>query len=165
MQRIRPDWRFAMAHPFHFVALGFGSGLAWVLPGTFGTLMGWLLFVGLNPFLNDWAWGLLIGLCFAAGIPVCGCAGKALGVVDHGSIVWDEIVAIWLVLFVSADQLGSPAGQCIAVVVFRFFDMVKPNPIGWLDMRYKSGFGVMLDDVVAALFTLLTLAVGLYYWR
>lgn len=160
----RPTWGFALAHPAHFFAVGCGSGLAWVSPGTFGTLFGWLAFVLIDPFLTDAGWAVCIAAGFAIGVWFCAKAGRALGVVDHGAIVWDEIVAIWLILWVVDSQLGDPIGQLIAVAVFRFFDIVKPPPIKWFDTRFKSGFGVMLDDVVAALMTLLALALGVYFF-
>ena len=156
------NWRFALEHPAHFVALGFGSGLSKVMPGTVGTLAGWLFFVALDPFVSDFAWLCLIAGSFFLGVWFCDKAGQALGVIDHGAIVWDEIVAIWLVLWVTADQFEGLAGQLLCVVVFRFFDMVKPPPIRWFDQHFKSGLGVMLDDLVAAFMTLLVLAVSVY---
>lgn len=163
--RSRPDWRFMLSHPAHLIALGFGSGLAWILPGTFGTLMGWLLYVGLDPYLatNQWIW-VIVG-AFVAGAWACQIAGKALGVIDHGGIVWDEIVAIWLVLFVASNHFSSPLEQLACVALFRFFDMVKPPPIRWFDRHWKNGFGVMFDDIVAAFMTLLALAVYLYFLK
>lgn len=160
----RPDWRFALSHPAHFLAVGMGSGLAWIMPGTFGTLFGWLAFVLMDPFMSDGGWFLTILFGFVAGIWICQKAGRSLGVVDHGSIVWDEIIAIWLVLWITAEHLGGPYGQLIGVAVFRFFDMVKPPPIKWFDTHFKSGFGVMLDDLVAALMTLFALAIGVYVY-
>lgn len=159
----RPTWRFMLSHPAHVISLGFGSGLSWVIPGTFGTLMGWLLYVWINPHLSGSAWVALLLGGFFLGCVACHITGRALGVADHGSIVWDEIIAIWLVLWVASPQFSSPLGQLGCVVVFRFFDMVKPPPIRWFDRRFKHGFGVMLDDIVAALMTLLTLALGVRY--
>lgn len=151
-----------LSHPAHLLALGFGSGLAWTLPGTFGTLMGWLLYLWIDPLLsgNQWVW--LIAGAFIVGAVCCHITGKALGVIDHGGIVWDEIVAIWLVLFVASSQFSSPLGQLVCVVVFRFFDMVKPPPIRWFDRHWKNGFGVMFDDIVAAFITLLALAIYIH---
>lgn len=151
-----------LSHPAHLLALGFGSGLAWIMPGTFGTLMGWLLYLWIDPMLvgNQWAW--LIAGAFILGTICCHITGKGLGVIDHGGIVWDEIVAIWLVLFVASSQFSSPLGQLACVAVFRFFDMVKPPPIRWFDRHWKNGFGVMFDDIVAALITLLTLAIYIH---
>ncbi|WP_370261470.1 phosphatidylglycerophosphatase A [Limnobacter sp.] len=159
----RPTWRFMLSHPAHVLSLGLGSGLAWVMPGTFGTLMGWLLFVWINPHLTVLQWSVFIVFAFFLGVWACGRTGKALGVADHGSIVWDEIVAIWIVLLVAGGHFASPVQQLACVLVFRFFDMVKPPPIRWFDQRFKSGFGVMLDDVVAAFITLLALAMWVRY--
>lgn len=156
--KIRPSWRFMLARPAHWVALGFGSGLSWVVPGTFGTLFGWLTFTWINPHLGTAGWVWLLLVSFAVGSVCCHITGKALGVIDHGSIVWDEVVAIWLVLFVAHAHFSTPMQQLLCVVVFRFFDMLKPPPIRWFDSHWKNGFGVMFDDIVAALVTLLTLA-------
>lgn len=158
----RPGWRFMLSHPAHVFSLGFGSGLSWVVPGTLGTLMGWLLYTWLDPVLSDMQWVLLILVSFGLGSFCCHITGKALGVIDHGSIVWDEIVAIWLVLFVASHHFSSPIGQLACVIVFRFFDMVKPPPIRWFDRHWKNGFGVMFDDIVAALLTLLVLSIYIH---
>lgn len=160
----KPTWKFAFSHPAHLPALGFGSGLAAFSPGTFGTLFGWLVFTWIDPFLSDTAWLLVLVTSFLVGIWFCDVTGKALGIIDHGGIVWDEIVAIWLILWICADSLGSPLGQLACVIVFRFFDIVKPPPIKWFDTKFKSGFGVMLDDIVAACLSLLTIAVAVYFF-
>lgn len=133
------------------------------MPGTVGTLFGWLTFTWIDPHLADASWRWLIAASFVLGCWACSRAGRALGVADHGSIVWDEVVAIWLVLWVCKEQFDTPALQLVCVVVFRFFDMVKPPPIKWFDTRFKNGFGVMLDDIVAALMTLLALAIYVRY--
>jgi len=96
---------------------------------------------------------------FVVGIWACDKTGRDLGIADHGSMVWDEIVAMWIVLlFIMPAGLAT---QIWAFLWFRFFDMLKPPPIGWFDRRLKGGFGVMWDDVVAAFYTLLLFAV----WR
>jgi len=159
----RPNARFMLAHPAHIVAQGFGSGLARIMPGTMGTLFGWLCF---HVFSTRWPavftpqiWALLIAAGFVLGIYVCGKTGRDLGIADHGSMVWDEIIAIWLVLlFVMPASFGT---QLVAFLLFRFFDMVKPPPIGYFDRHLKGGFGVMWDDILAAFYTLLVLAL----WR
>jgi phosphatidylglycerophosphatase A len=159
----RPTARFMMAHPAHLLALGFGSGLARIMPGTVGTLFGWLSF---HAFSTRWpevftpqAWGLIIVIGFFVGIWACAKTGRDMGIADHGGMVWDEIIAIWLVLAVITP--ASFKAQCWAFVVFRFFDMVKPPPIRGFERRFKGGFGVMWDDIVAAFYTLLVLAL----WR
>lgn len=144
---MRPDLPFLLAHPAHFIALGFGSGLSPRAPGTAGTLLGWALFPLISTPVSDALFILFLAAFFGAGVIVCDRAGRALGESDHGSIVWDEIVAIWLVLFFTPEGL---AWQAFAVVAFRFFDILKPPPIRWADKQLKGGFGVMFDDILAA---------------
>ena len=151
----RPGLRFLFAHPAHFIALGFGSGLSRWAPGTAGTLAAWLLFPLLSRNFSEAGFLVFLAAAFILGIFAVGRAGRALGVVDHGAIVWDEIVPFWLVL------LMTPEGflwQLAAFIWFRFFDITKPQPARWIDGHMKHGFGVMLDDVVAAGYTLLVLA-------
>jgi len=138
-----------------WIAFGFGSGLSPWAPGTVGTLWAWLAFIVLDRWLGPGAWAMLIAAGVLVGVWACGRTARDLGVADHGSIVWDEIVAFWLILlFVPA----SLAAQFAAFVVFRFFDIVKPPPIRYFDARLKSGFGVMFDDLLAAFYTLLLMA-------
>jgi phosphatidylglycerophosphatase A len=159
----KPTARFMLAHPAHIVAQGFGSGLAPFMPGTFGTLFAWLTF---NVFTARWPqfftpanWAIIIVAGFIVGVAVCEKTGRDLGIADHGSMVWDEIVAFWLVmLFISPADRGT---QVWAFLWFRFFDMVKPAPIRYFDRKLKGGFGVMWDDIVAAFYTLLAFAI----WR
>lgn len=155
--------QFMCAHPAHLLAQGFGSGLSPVMPGTAGTLFAWATFAALTSARPavftplHWAWIVVIG--FVIGIWACERTGRDMGVSDHGSMVWDEIIAFWLVLL-----FIMPAGfatQLWAFVAFRFFDMVKPPPIRYFDRHIKGGFGVMWDDIVAAFYTLLLLAL----WR
>lgn len=151
-----PPIAFLWRHPAHLVACGFGSGLSPVAPGTMGTLFAWLSYPLLRDFFpGDLACAAFLLLCFALGVTACHITGRDLGVVDHGSIVWDEIVPFWAVLLV------TPAGwlwQLAAFVWFRFYDIVKPAPASYFDSRMKNGLGVMMDDAVAAGYTLLTLA-------
>jgi phosphatidylglycerophosphatase A len=159
----KPDARFMLSDPAHVLAQGFGSGLSPVLAGTSGTLFAWLTFDVLSlrwpHVFTELNWALLILAGFFVGIWACHRTGRNLGVPDHGSMVWDEIIAFWLVLLVL-----TPAGfatQCWAFFWFRLFDMAKPPPIGYFDRRFKGGFGVMCDDIVAAFVTLLLFAL----WR
>ena len=158
MAELRPDLRFLVARPSHLVALGLGTGLSRYAPGTFGTLLGWLLFYPLNLVLTPVTWAGFLVIAFAIGVWVCGIAGRALGVADHGSIVFDEIVAIWCVLALLPNDWHW---HLLGVVVFRFFDIVKPPPIGFFDRRFKNGFGVMWDDLFAAFYSVLLIAGGL----
>ena len=152
---MKPTLRFLVSDPAHFIALGFGSGLMPKGPGTAGTLVGWLLFPFVRAPLSDPLFGGLLLASFLFGTLACERTGRALGVADHGGIVWDEIVAIWLVLWLTPPTL---AWQATAVVLFRFFDIVKPPPIRWVDERTRGGLGVMFDDLLAAGYTLLVLA-------
>lgn|SRR5574340_764860 len=152
----RPDLRFLFSHPLHFIACGLGSGLSPFAPGTAGTLAAWLLYPLVRPWFGDLAFMVFLAAAFVLGVFACERTGRALGVADHGSIVWDEIVPFWGVL------LLTPAGwgwQLTAFLLFRFFDVFKPPPARQVDASMKNGFGVMLDDVVAAGYTVLALAV------
>jgi phosphatidylglycerophosphatase A len=151
----RPTWRFLLAHPSHLIACGLGSGLSPWAPGTAGTLFAWASFLLIRPRLSDGAFLAFLALAFAFGVFACDRTGRALGVPDHGSIVWDEIVPFWLVLLMSPPSLPW---QGIAFLLFRAFDIFKPPPADWIDARMKTGLGVMLDDVVAAGYTVLVLA-------
>lgn len=146
------DLRFLFAHPAHFIACGLGSGLSPIAPGTAGTAFAWLSYLAIRPMFGDVAFAAFIVLSFAAGIVVCHKTGVDLGVADHGSIVWDEIVPFWAVLAVSPAGL---AWQGVAFLAFRFFDIVKPPPAGWIDGNVKNGLGVMSDDAFAALYAAL----------
>lgn len=163
---IQPDVRFLFSKPAHFIALGFGSGLPRKAPGTFGTLAALPLYalmlwlgLGVNAILAVCAVTFLIGW-WAAHV-----TGHDLGVHDHGGIVIDEIVAMWLVLFlVPTPGAGSmPLAEIalwwgIAFAAFRLFDIWKPWPIRFFDARVPGGFGVMLDDILAAVYA------GLLVW-
>ena len=158
-----PSVKFMLENPAHFLALGLGSGLSPIMPGTAGTLFGWLCF---DVLTDRWpavftpsVWAVIIVLGFILGVKICDRTGRALGVPDHGAIVWDEIIAIWLVLLLVTPC--SFTTEVVAVLLFRAFDMAKPPPIRQIERRYKGGFGVMIDDILAAFFTLLVIAV----WR
>ena len=151
----RPGLRFLFAHPAHFLALGCGSGLAPVAPGTFGTLFAWGTFLLFRPFFSDFQLLFLFAAAYLGGIWLIGVAGRALGNPDHGSIVWDEIVPFWLTLLLTPDAFFW---QLAAFALFRAFDIVKPQPARYFDEKVKNGFGVMADDLVAAGYTLFVLA-------
>lgn len=156
-----PSARFMLAHPAHCIALGFGSGLARVAPGTVGTLWGWLAFLTLQLWLSPSQIGWLIAASIVVGWWACTRTAQHLGVADPGCIVWDEIVAIWLILWIAAPT--SWQGQLAAFALFRFFDAAKPGPVAWADRLFKGfgwrgGWGIIFDDLVAAFCTLLTLA-------
>ena len=152
------SWRFILRNPVHFLAFGFGAGLFPGAPGTAGTLVAFPLFWLLSPRLMPQVFLALIAVLFVLGIWVCGKTGKDLGVHDHSGIVWDEIVAFLLVLAFTPDTL---LWQVFAFLLFRVFDVLKPPPIGYFDKTVHGGFGVMLDDLIAAFYTLLCLA----FWK
>lgn len=162
----RPTARFMLSHPAHLIALGFGSGLSPVAPGTAGTLWAWLAFVLMAPWFSPLQTGLLIAAAALLGWWAATLTAKNMGVADPGSIVWDEVVAFWLILW-----LITPAGlwgQLVAFVLFRFFDAVKFGPTAWADKHFKGfgwrgGFGIMLDDLAAAFCTLLVIAVWSFW--
>jgi phosphatidylglycerophosphatase A len=152
-----PDARFLFAHPAHFIALGFGAGLAPRAPGTAGTAVALVLYWLLAPVLAPLAIAFLAVPLFFVGIWACGVAGRNLGVADHGSLVWDEIVAF---LPLAALASESPWLQALAFALFRLFDIWKPFPIRLFEARLKGGLGVMFDDLLAACYAYLVFAVA-----
>ena len=158
-----PTARFLVAHPAHFIALGFGVGLAPVAPGTVATLWSWIAFLVLQPMLAPATLGWLLAISLAIGWWACTVTARNMAVMDPSEIVWDEIITFWIVLW-----LLLPAGfwmQLWAFALFRFFDAVKPGPVRWADQRFKAfgprgGFGILLDDLLAGFLALLVLAFG-----
>ena len=146
-----------LLNPVHFLSLGFGAGLAPVAPGTFGTLVAIPLYFVVAQLDLPW-YLVVVGSGFCCGIWLCGYTGKALGVHDHGGIVWDEIVGFWVTM------IAVPlAWQWILLgfVLFRIFDIVKPWPVGLADRRLRGGLGVMLDDLLAGLYALACMHIAL----
>ena len=157
-----PDLRYVLAHPLRLVAFGFGAGLSPFAPGTVGTLVGFPLFWLITQAQpGALAFFGLVLLLFALGVAAAGRVGGELGVADHGGIVWDEIVAFLLILWFTPQTIG---GWTAAFFLFRFFDVVKPFPIRHFDERLKNGFGVMFDDLLAALYTVLALKFLFGWW-
>lgn len=152
---VRPDARFMRARLSRLIALGFGTGLAPMAAGTVGTLWAWAAFALGSLWLTPAGWLAVVAVGFVAGVWACGRASHDLGVDDHRAIVWDEIVAFWLVLALLPPAFGW---QLAGFVLFRLFDIVKPPPIRTIDRRVRGGLGVMLDDAAAAFATLLVLA-------
>ena len=167
----RATARFMRGDLAHWIALGFGSGLSPRAPGTVGTLWAWVAFLMLDPWLRgrwgDAGWAALLGLSLLVGQWACTRTARHLGTADPGAIVWDEVLAFWCVLW-----LITPAGfwaQALAFGLFRYFDAAKPGPVGWADRCFKlrpgqqigwrQGFGILFDDLVAALCTLLVIAI------
>ena len=154
--KIEPDnlGRTVFRDPVHILAFGFGTGLAPVAPGTFGSIPGMLLFWLTMDF------GLYVQLVVAAviilaGIWICGESARRIGVHDHGGIVWDETAGMYLTLFAAPATIG---GWILAFVLSRVMDIVKPWPIRDLDHRLAGGLGIMLDDLAAALYAVILLA-------
>jgi len=153
----RPTAAFLLQHPAHFIALGFGSGLAPVAPGTFGTLVAIPIALAIRAYAGDATFIAVIVATLAVGAWASQVTGRALGASDHGSIVIDEVAAFLLVLFFTGV---TPLRIAIAFALFRFFDIVKPPPVRQVDAAIKNGVGVMLDDLVAAGYALLVFALG-----
>lgn len=148
-----PNRKLLFSHPAHFFSLGFGTGLAPKAPGTVGTLIGLPLFWLIADLSLMQQLGI-IAACFMIGIWFCDQTGKAIGVADHGGIVWDEIVAMMLVLTFTPMTV---IWWILAFGLFRLFDIWKPYPIRQIDAKVKGGFGVMLDDLLAAVYAILVL--------
>ena len=164
---MRPSVHFMLAHPAHFMALGFGAGLSAKAPGTVGTLWAWLAYLVLQQWFTPFHIGGLIVASTVVGWWACTVTARHMRVSDPGAIVWDEVVAFWLVLWL-AMPLGF-WGQCIAFALFRYFDAAKPGPVGWADSVFKGfgwrgGWGILFDDFVAAFCTLLVIAAWRFFW-
>ncbi|MCI1193739.1 phosphatidylglycerophosphatase A [Calidifontimicrobium sp. SYSU G02091] len=164
----RASAAFMLGHPARWIALGFGSGLSPWAPGTVGTLWAWLAFLWLDRWLDDAGWAVALLVAFAVGWWACTRTARDLGSADPSAIVWDEVVAFWIVLW-----LVTPAGfwgQAVAFALFRLFDAAKWGPVRWADRAFKGargeppgwaqGFGILFDDLVAALCTLLVVALA-----
>lgn len=152
-QASTPPARLILRDPVHFLAFGFGSGLSPKAPGTAGTLAAVpLVYFALA--LPLWAYVFLTLVIIIAGVWICDNSSKRLGVHDHPGIVWDEIAGLFITL------LAAPAGLiwlAVGFVLFRFFDILKPWPIGWLDRQVGGGLGIMIDDVLAGVYALICL--------
>ncbi len=164
------------SHPAHVLSFGAGSGLSPIAPGTVGTLWGWVSFLVIQQALAsslagpllDVAWALILAFGWLIGCWACTRTAQALRVADPGSVVFDEVWAFWLVLWVISPV--DLSGQALAFAAFRFFDAAKPGPVGWADRLFKlrpgqpigwaQGVGIMFDDLVAAACTLLVLALA-----
>ncbi|WP_374588314.1 phosphatidylglycerophosphatase A family protein [Ideonella dechloratans] len=166
---LRPGLWLLKRSPLHWVSLAMGSGLSPVAPGTVGTLWAWLAWRVLDPWLNTTGWAVVLVAGFFVGWWACTATARALRVADPSCVVWDEVLAFWLILWIV-----TPAGwglQLAAFVLFRLFDAVKVGPVGWADRLFKAapgqppgwaqGFGILFDDLVAALCTLMVMALWL----
>ena len=143
-----------LKNPLHFIATLGGLGKIPIAPGTFGSIFAWFVFIFLSHYIN------MIFLTFAVGIFsvwICEKITKDLVIKDHKSIVIDELVGTWIsllpVLFIADDRYERIIYAAIALILFRFFDILKPFPISFFDKEYKNGLGIVLDDVIAGIFS------------
>lgn len=147
-----------LKNPFFFIASLGGIGLIRFAPGTFGSIFSWFLFIYLSHYLNMI---VLTSLMFFLGIWVCENISKDLEEKDDKSIVVDELIGMWIALMPTIYFADSQAERTtiaiLALVLFRFFDIVKPYPINLLDQKFKNGFGIVIDDVAAGIITLVIL--------
>ncbi len=156
--------------PVHLLAFWFGCGLSPKAPGTVGTVGAiplWLLLQWWSPSLPVYL-GLLVVL-FVFGCWICGESARLLGVHDYGGIVFDEVVGLLITCIPLVPALGWVKGGegwwlLAAFLLFRLFDIWKPWPIRWFDRRVEGGLGIMLDDVLAAVYAAVPLALGLHYF-
>jgi phosphatidylglycerophosphatase A len=180
--KIQPQRTWIWSRPERALAFGFGSGLSLRAPGTVGTLYAWAFYLLFEILFTTHTIAWIIAVGAIAGIWICGKVGEELGVPDHGGIVWDEFIAFWLILFMIMPT--DIWGQLGAFLLFRFFDAVKPGPIKTIDRYFKTwqprlerldqpkkipswvvrGFGVMIDDIAAAIATLLVIAIWVRVW-
>lgn len=161
MSTVNLSFKDLFRDPRLFLAFGFGSGLSPKAPGTFGTIAA-LPFVFLLQASSIYIYLAVLVIGFAIGVYLCEHASKVMGVHDHGGIVWDEFIGMWLAM------LAVPLGWqwlLAGFVLFRIFDIAKPWPIGWLDKKVSGGFGIMIDDVLAGLYALLILQLAAFYLR
>ena len=147
-------------NPIQLLAVGLGSGLAPVAPGTFGTAAAIPLYLIIAE-QPTWLYCVIVFSLFVVGIGICGQTSRSWGVHDHQAIVWDEVVG-YLITMVTA-----PSGWVWVVLgflVFRFFDIVKPWPVSWADKHISGGLGIMLDDGIAAVYSWFVLQLAAYYF-
>lgn len=150
----------SLKNPLHFLALGFGSGLAPKAPGTFGTLAAIPIVVALS-FFSPTVYVVVLFLVVFSGFWICGKTAEDWGVHDHSAIVWDEIAGYMLtMLFVPL----SWENLLIGFVLFRLFDIAKPFPISWLDKNVSGGTGIMVDDLLAGVFAAVLLQLCLVFF-
>lgn len=151
-----PSFKWTIGNPARFLMFGLGSGLLRPGSGTWGTLAAWFIWLLVAPYLSNTVIGCSLVISFLFGCWACGVVGKSLGAHDHVGIVWDEFVAFWLVLWLVPSTF---LWQLVGFGLFRYFDIAKPPPIKQLDAKIGGGMGVMVDDIVAAAYTLLVVAI------
>lgn len=152
-----PLKKLSIINPIHFLAVGLGSGLIRPAPGTWGSLVGLLIGVAVLSFAVTKTFLILTALSFLLGCYLCQKTADDMGVHDHGAIVWDEFVGIWIVLLAVPEINWFWATA--AFVAFRFFDILKPYPIRYFDEKWENGFGIMIDDVLAAIYAVMVILI------
>ena len=140
--------------PYDFIASLGGIGLIPLAPGTFGSIFAWFVFIIMSHFVDM----LIYTICIVfIAIWVCEKASVNLIQKDHKSIVIDELAGMWValvpVIYFASDQLERIIYACLALLFFRVFDILKPFPISYFDKKYKNGFGIVLDDLIAGIFS------------
>lgn len=151
----QPARKLKLYNPIHFLAAGFGTGFLPFAPGTWGTLIAIPFYYFMRNLPLSY-YGALVVLAFGIGVWVCENATQYLGVYDHKSIVWDEVVGYWITMFAMPHHwIWIVAGFAL----FRFFDILKPWPINWVDREVRNGLGIMLDDVLAAVYSAIVLRI------
>ena len=148
-----------LKNPFHLLATLGGIGMVPIAPGTFGSVVAWLIFVYLSHFVSLINMIILtISFCILS-IWICNQASKNLENKDHKSIVIDELVGMWIallpVLFIANSQSERTVYALAALIFFRLFDILKPFPISYFDKNYKNGFGIVIDDVISGLIAII----------
>ena len=156
-----------LKNPFHFLATLGGIGLAPLAPGTAGSIFGWILFIILSHYVGTYTFLVLIGFVIILAITSSGKASKDLVEKDHKSIVIDELAGIWVamypVLFVASTQYERSLYAILALIFFRLFDIFKPYPISYIDKNFKNGLGIVLDDLIAGIYSaIFAISITLY---
>ena len=156
-----------LKNPFHFLATLGGIGLVPLAPGTAGSIFGWILFIILSHYVGMYTFLVLIGVVMILAITSSGKASKDLVEKDHKSIVIDELAGIWVamypVLFVASTQYERSLYAILALIFFRLFDIFKPYPISYIDKNFKNGLGIVLDDLIAGIYSaIFAISITLY---
>lgn len=149
-----------LSNPIHLAAVGFGSGLANRAPGTFGTLAA-VPFYYLLSFLSLELYLVILVVSSLFGFWICHITSRDMGVHDHKAIVWDEFVGYWITMVMVPFSIKW---VIIGFILFRFFDILKPYPICWLDKKVHGGFGIMIDDIVAGLFAAISVQFLIHFY-
>ena len=156
-----------LKNPFHFLATLGGIGLFPLAPGTAGSIFGWILFIILSHYVGMYTFLVLIGVVMILAVTSSGKASKDLVEKDHKSIVIDELAGIWVamypVLFVASTQYERSLYAILALIFFRLFDIFKPYPISYIDKNFKNGLGIVLDDLIAGIYSaIFAISITLY---